>query len=153
MVLSDDRRCPQSLQNGQQLIVSLPSNPTTGYRWILHESAPEQLRGLGPEVFSNPKDDVIGGDGLYLAFRSAAGRQRSALPDPRRPMASRPGCSIVGSRCTEAGPGSRFRYNAAPFFQHAAATVSHDPDRLFAQPLARVQDFVFNEDVARVFPT
>ncbi|MCW8162773.1 carboxy-S-adenosyl-L-methionine synthase CmoA [Stutzerimonas stutzeri] len=30
--------------------------------------------------------------------------------------------------------------------------MSHDPDRLFAQPLARVQDFVFNEDVARVFP-
>src|SRR5690606_17035917 len=30
--------------------------------------------------------------------------------------------------------------------------VIHDPDRLFAQPLAQVKDFVFNEDVVRVFP-
>ncbi|MBA1185341.1 carboxy-S-adenosyl-L-methionine synthase CmoA [Stutzerimonas nitrititolerans] len=30
--------------------------------------------------------------------------------------------------------------------------MSHDPDRLFAKPLAQHQDFVFNEDVARVFP-
>lgn len=78
VVLSDDRRCPRSLQNGQQLIVSLPSNPTTGYRWILHESAPEQLRSLGPEVFSNPKDDMIGGDGLstwrFEARQAGSGR-------------------------------------------------------------------------------
>ena len=30
--------------------------------------------------------------------------------------------------------------------------MSHEPDRLFAQPLAQPQDFVFNEDVVRVFP-
>ncbi|HCH75110.1 MAG TPA: carboxy-S-adenosyl-L-methionine synthase CmoA, partial [Pseudomonas sp.] len=30
--------------------------------------------------------------------------------------------------------------------------MSHDLDRLFAQPLPRIQDFVFNEDVVRVFP-
>jgi len=30
--------------------------------------------------------------------------------------------------------------------------VTTDPDRLFAQPLAQVPDFVFNEDVVRVFP-
>jgi len=30
--------------------------------------------------------------------------------------------------------------------------VSQDPDRLFAQPLEQVPDFVFNEDVVRVFP-
>jgi tRNA (cmo5U34)-methyltransferase len=30
--------------------------------------------------------------------------------------------------------------------------VSDDADRLFAQPMTRVQDFVFNEDVASVFP-
>ena len=64
VVLSDDNRCPQTLMSGQQLIVSLPSNPATGYRWILHEAAAEQLHSLGPEVFSNPKDDMIGGDGL-----------------------------------------------------------------------------------------
>lgn len=36
--------------------------------------------------------------------------------------------------------------------QPADDAVSHDSDRLFAQPLAQVPDFVFNEDVARVFP-
>lgn len=30
--------------------------------------------------------------------------------------------------------------------------MSQEPDRLFAQPLAQVPDFVFNEDVVRVFP-
>ena len=30
--------------------------------------------------------------------------------------------------------------------------MSHEPDRLFAQPLAQPQDLVFNEDVVRVFP-
>ena len=30
--------------------------------------------------------------------------------------------------------------------------MSKEPDRLFAQPLAQVPDFAFNEDVVRVFP-
>ena len=30
--------------------------------------------------------------------------------------------------------------------------VTQEPDRLFAQPMAQVADFVFNEDVVRVFP-
>lgn len=30
--------------------------------------------------------------------------------------------------------------------------MSQEPDRIFAQPLPQVQDFAFNEDVARVFP-
>lgn len=78
VVLGDDHRCPQTLQTGQQLIVSLPSNPATGYRWLLREAAAEQLRSLGPEVYSNPNDDVIGGDGLstwrFEAQRPGSGR-------------------------------------------------------------------------------
>ena len=39
------------------------------------------------------------------------------------------------------------------FSTHAAGTaVSKESDRLFAQPLAQVPDFAFNEDVVRVFP-
>jgi tRNA (cmo5U34)-methyltransferase len=34
----------------------------------------------------------------------------------------------------------------------AGTAVSKEPDRLFAQPLAQVPDFAFNEDVVRVFP-
>ena len=30
--------------------------------------------------------------------------------------------------------------------------MSKEPDRIFAQPLAQVPDFAFNEDVVRVFP-
>jgi len=40
-----------------------------------------------------------------------------------------------------------------PLFSACPDTaVSHEPDRLFATPLAKPQDFVFNEDVVRVFP-
>lgn len=63
VAITDDTDCPLTLQRGQTLIVSLPSNPTTGYRWSLQEVSTEQLRSLGPEVFSSPKTDLIGGDG------------------------------------------------------------------------------------------
>ncbi|TLX54703.1 peptidase inhibitor I42 [Stutzerimonas nosocomialis] len=62
--LKDDRSCPLNLHAGQTLIVSLPSNPTSGYRWNLQDAAPGQLKSLGPEVFSSPDKDVIGGEGL-----------------------------------------------------------------------------------------
>ncbi len=38
------------------------------------------------------------------------------------------------------------------FTDPAGTAVSKEPDRIFAQPLAQVPDFVFNEDVVRVFP-
>lgn len=64
VVLNNDAACPLTLQRGQMLIVSLTSNPTTGYRWHLRDVTTDQLKSLGPEVFSSPKSDVIGGDGL-----------------------------------------------------------------------------------------
>ncbi|WP_171016296.1 carboxy-S-adenosyl-L-methionine synthase CmoA [Pseudomonas sp. F(2018)] len=39
-----------------------------------------------------------------------------------------------------------------PAFPPGPITVKQQPDRLFAQPLDQVPDFVFNEDVAKVFP-
>lgn len=39
---------------------------------------------------------------------------------------------------------------ALPF--QTGTAVSQEPDRIFAQPLAQVPDFAFNEDVVRVFP-
>ena len=78
IALNDDADCPLTLQPGQMLIVSLPSNPTTGYRWNLREVSAEQLKSLGPEVFSSPKSDVIGGDGLstwrFEAAEAGSGR-------------------------------------------------------------------------------
>jgi inhibitor of cysteine peptidase len=49
-------KCPLSLDLGQQLILSLPSNPTTGFRWVLRDGAESVLQSLGPEVYSNPED-------------------------------------------------------------------------------------------------
>lgn len=62
--ISEDRICPLSLHAGQTLIVSLPSNPATGYRWNLRETSSELLKSLGPEVFSTPDSDLVGGDGI-----------------------------------------------------------------------------------------
>ena len=62
--ISEDRLCPLSLHSGQTLIVSLPSNPATGYRWQLQETAGKLLQSLGPEVFSTPDSDLVGGDGI-----------------------------------------------------------------------------------------
>lgn len=62
---ADTRSCaPLVLDRGQTLILSLPSNPTTGYRWVVTDDAAPQLESLGPEVYSNPKvETLIGADG------------------------------------------------------------------------------------------
>ncbi|UVE18790.1 protease inhibitor I42 family protein [Pseudomonas sp. LS44] len=58
-------KCPLQLHDGQTLVLSLPSNPTTGYRWELKDAASQVLRSLGPEVYSNPEDvGLVGGAGL-----------------------------------------------------------------------------------------
>ena len=45
--LKKDRQCPLTLNKGQQLILSLPSNPTTGFRWEVRDAAPSVLQSLG----------------------------------------------------------------------------------------------------------
>ncbi len=78
VALSDEADCPVTLRPGQKLIVSLPSNPTTGYRWHAREISGEQLKSLGPEVFSSPKNDLVGGEGIstwrFQADQPGSGR-------------------------------------------------------------------------------
>ncbi|WP_313085299.1 protease inhibitor I42 family protein [Pseudomonas sp.] len=78
VTLSDEADCPVSLQPGQKLIVSLPSNPATGYRWSARDISDDQLKSLGPEVFSSPKNDLVGGDGIstwrFQADQPGSGR-------------------------------------------------------------------------------
>lgn len=62
-VLTADSQCPLAAQPGQLLILNLPGNPTTGYRWNLVEATQGVLESLGPEVFHSPQDEVIGGEG------------------------------------------------------------------------------------------
>ncbi len=44
-----------ALATGQDLVVRLPSNPTTGYRWIYVEPKDAVLRVDGPSTFEAPQ--------------------------------------------------------------------------------------------------
>lgn len=58
-------QCPLSLGVGDSLLLTLPSNPTTGFRWVLRDGADTVLESLGPEVYSNPEDaGLVGSAGL-----------------------------------------------------------------------------------------
>lgn len=46
--LDAESECPQRLQVGQGMTLSLPSNPSTGYRWLVQNPASNILRSLGP---------------------------------------------------------------------------------------------------------
>jgi inhibitor of cysteine peptidase len=65
VLLKSQSKCPLNLERGQRLILRLPSNPSTGYRWTFQQAAPELLRSLGPEVYSHPDEanTMIGAEG------------------------------------------------------------------------------------------
>jgi inhibitor of cysteine peptidase len=82
--------CPVQLTSGQNLILTLPSNPTTGYRWSIQDSAGGVLRSLGPEVYRNPEDaGVVGAAGVstwrFQAFTPGSGRLRLTSQQPWAP--------------------------------------------------------------------
>ncbi|MHC2147517.1 protease inhibitor I42 family protein [Pseudomonas sp. 210_17 TE3656] len=64
--------CPLQLQTGQNLTLTLPSNPSTGYRWLLQNPAASILRSLGPEVYSHPEDAGIVGSAGQSTWRFQA---------------------------------------------------------------------------------
>lgn len=83
-------QCPVKLSNGQNLILTLPSNPTTGYRWAIQDSAGGVLRALSPEVYSNPEDaGIVGSAGIstwrFQAFANGNGRLRLTSQQPWAP--------------------------------------------------------------------
>jgi len=65
-------QCPLTLHSGQQLILRMPSNPTTGFRWIIRDSAAGVLHSLGPEVYSNPEDAGLVGSAGVSTWRFEA---------------------------------------------------------------------------------
>ena len=83
--------CPLTLNQGQNLILTLPSNPTTGYRWAIQDSAGGVLRALSPEVYSSTESGVIGGGGQstwrFQAFAAGQGRLRLTSQQPWEPEA------------------------------------------------------------------
>lgn len=79
--------CPIELDNGQTLIINLPSNPTTGFRWIVVKAAPGVLKSLGPEVYTNPEDAGMVGSGgkSTWRFRAWQAGQATLLIQYQRP--------------------------------------------------------------------
>ncbi|BAU73048.1 protease inhibitor I42 family protein [Metapseudomonas furukawaii] len=64
--------CPLSLSQGQPLVLTLPSNPTTGFRWVVRSAAPNVLQSLGPEVYTTPEDAGLVGSGGQSTWRFKA---------------------------------------------------------------------------------
>ncbi|MNP69581.1 Chagasin family peptidase inhibitor I42 [compost metagenome] len=90
MTVEKQSECPVKLTSGQNLILTLPSNPTTGYRWSIQDSAGGVLRALSPEVYSNPEDaGVVGAAGVstwrFQAFAPGTGRLRLTSQQPWAP--------------------------------------------------------------------
>ena len=92
ITLEEQSDCPAQLQVGQHLIVSLPSNPTTGYRWAIQDSAGGVLRSLGPEVYKSASNGELLGSGgqstwHFQAFEAGNGRLRLTYQQPWEPEA------------------------------------------------------------------
>ncbi|MFV3411032.1 protease inhibitor I42 family protein [Pseudomonas nitroreducens] len=83
VTLEDASDCkPLKLHTGQELVLILPSNPTTGFRWELRNAANGLLRALGPEVYSNPEDAGLVGSAGESTWRfrvTAAGEDTLEL--------------------------------------------------------------------------
>ena len=90
VIVEEQSDCPMQLHTGQNLTLTWPSNPTTGYRWAIQDSAGGVLRSLGPEVYSNPEDaGVVGAAGQstwrFQAFTAGSGRLRLTSQQPWAP--------------------------------------------------------------------
>lgn len=79
--------CPLQLDQGQRLDISLPSNPSTGFRWEVVKAAPKVLHSLGPEVYSNPEDvGLVGAAGRSTwHFQATETGEDELLLQYRRP--------------------------------------------------------------------
>src|SRR5207253_11430173 len=59
------------LPQGGQLVVTLPSNASTGYEWTLVKHDPKRLKPVGKPEFIAPKSHMIGAGGQQV-FRFQA---------------------------------------------------------------------------------
>jgi inhibitor of cysteine peptidase len=66
-----DSGSTKSLAVGQELIVTLASNQTTGYRWAVDGVVPPQLKQIGEPSYSSESALVGAGGQEVWAFRGA----------------------------------------------------------------------------------
>lgn len=88
--IEEQSDCPAQLSKGQMLILTLPSNPTTGFRWQVQNPASNVLRSLGPEVYSSAEQmDMVGSAGQsvwrYKAMEAGTGRLLMIYQQPWAP--------------------------------------------------------------------
>lgn len=69
---SGDSGSTQVLKVGQQLTVTLDSNPSTGYAWAIDGAVPPQLEQSGESKFSSQSDLVGAGGTEVWTFVGAA---------------------------------------------------------------------------------
>jgi inhibitor of cysteine peptidase len=73
MVLTaKDNGSQAELEQGQALLVTLESNPTTGYRWEVSGSVEPALRQIGEAEFQ-PQSDLVGAPGVETLRFEAVG--------------------------------------------------------------------------------
>ena len=92
VTVENQSACPFQLKTGQNLILTLPSNPTTGYRWAIQDSAGGVLRSLGPEVYTSSDNGQLLGSGgqstwRFQVFAPGSGRLRLTSQQPWEPEA------------------------------------------------------------------
>ena len=88
LILGDDSDCtPLVMRSGQELTLTLPSDPTSGYRWTILQRS-DNLKPLGPEVFREQRQDQGGigsaGQSLWRFRAQDAGSAHLAL-EARQP--------------------------------------------------------------------
>lgn len=84
------KNCPLTMQLGQEMLISLRSNPSTGFRWEVKDAASGVLKSLGPELYSNPEDrGLVGSAGQsswrYKAEHPGTGRLLMIYQQPWEP--------------------------------------------------------------------
>lgn len=83
LILGDDSDCtPLVMHTGQELTLTLPSDPTSGYRWTILQRS-DNLKQLGPEVFRERRQDQGGvgsaGQSLWRFRAQSAGSAQLEL--------------------------------------------------------------------------
>lgn len=64
-----DSGSTQQLAIGQELVITLTSNPTTGYRWAVDGTLPEQLEQVGESTYSSESTLAGAGGQEVWTFR------------------------------------------------------------------------------------
>jgi inhibitor of cysteine peptidase len=67
-----EKNCPLNMRVGQEMQLSLRSNPSTGFRWVVKDAASSVLKSLGPELYSNPEDRGLVGSAGQSSWRYKA---------------------------------------------------------------------------------